>query len=271
MARRTFLFIICAFYVACVECTFFSDQEKEEFVRVHNDKRLQALSSDMEYMVWDDDLALSASLWSEGCVFDHGKPNVDIPYQKYGQNLYIQSGVSNRKRTEPSSREITEKWYAEISDYTYDTNACKPGEACGHYTQVVWAKSSRVGCGYAACEQVRGLSMRDTWLTTCNYYPQGNFRGRKPYKRGESCSECPDHYSCFNSLCRNCSDTNAPVCASYSNPDHGISLHYQGVVSSWTTLEPAVKDDLTALVNNFCSKETSTICCPNKSPSSNHT
>lgn len=48
---------------------------------------------------------------------------------------------------------------------------------CGHYTQVVWRKTSELGCGYATCK--RDGFLVEFWA--CNYSPPGNVRGQEPY------------------------------------------------------------------------------------------
>jgi hypothetical protein len=48
---------------------------------------------------------------------------------------------------------------------------------CGHYTQVVWRNTERVGCGYSTC-QAQGFNF-EVWV--CNYDPPGNFIGQAPY------------------------------------------------------------------------------------------
>ena len=48
--------------------------------------------------------------------------------------------------------------------------------------QVVWAKSEYVGGGKTSC----GTSGA---LITCNYWPQGNFNGEKPYESSFDCSK----------------------------------------------------------------------------------
>ncbi|CAH1441532.1 unnamed protein product [Lactuca virosa] len=45
---------------------------------------------------------------------------------------------------------------------------------CGHYTQVVWRNSVRLGCARVQCNN-------DAWFVTCNYDPPGNYVGEKPY------------------------------------------------------------------------------------------
>ncbi|EEE50692.1 hypothetical protein OsJ_30952 [Oryza sativa Japonica Group] len=46
---------------------------------------------------------------------------------------------------------------------------------CGHYTQVVWRKSVRIGCARVVCAANRGV------FITCNYDPPGNFNGERPF------------------------------------------------------------------------------------------
>ncbi|GIY00510.1 u6-Nephitoxin-Nsp1b_2 [Caerostris extrusa] len=51
----------------------------------------------------------------------------------------------------------------------------------GHFSQVVWATSWRVGCG-------RAMFMEDGWYTTflvCNYGPTGNMEDGEMYKKQE--------------------------------------------------------------------------------------
>jgi len=35
--------------------------------------------------------------------------------------------------------------------YTYESQTCQPGQQCGHYLQVVWAETTKIGCGYSLC------------------------------------------------------------------------------------------------------------------------
>jgi len=68
---------------------------------------------------------------------------------------------------------------------------CKGGTV-GHYTQVMWATSVKVGCGYSA-----------TAGTVCNYSPGGNVNGYTGYiKKGSACSACESGFgNCNNGLC----------------------------------------------------------------------
>ncbi|GJY40645.1 pathogenesis-related protein 1 [Tanacetum coccineum] len=55
-------------------------------------------------------------------------------------------------------------WVGEKADYDYNSNTCAPGKTCGHYTQVVWRQSVRLGCARVQCNS-------GAWFVTCNYDP----------------------------------------------------------------------------------------------------
>ncbi len=66
-------------------------------------------------------------------------------------------------------------WMKEKANHNYATGTCATGKVCGHYTQVMWAKSTKLGCGLNKCP---GLKWSSTIV--CNYAPGGN-SGGKPF------------------------------------------------------------------------------------------
>jgi Cysteine-rich secretory protein family len=56
-------------------------------------------------------------------------------------------------------------WYGEVRDFTYSGN--NQFQATGHYTQLVWATSNKVGCGVASCKDSQGRF----YNYVCNYCP----------------------------------------------------------------------------------------------------
>jgi Cysteine-rich secretory protein family len=58
-------------------------------------------------------------------------------------------------------------------DCYYGTRGCSGTD--GHFTQVAWATSYKVGCGY-----------KSGFGTVCNYSPGGNFNGKNPYTCGST-------------------------------------------------------------------------------------
>ncbi|CAN7015733.1 unnamed protein product [Brassica rapa subsp. trilocularis] len=73
-----------------------------------------------------------------------------------------------------SGVEAVNMWVSEQADYDYGSNTCASGKQCGHYTQIVWKNSARLGCAKVSCDNGQ------TFIT-CNYDPQGNFVGQWPY------------------------------------------------------------------------------------------
>lgn len=115
---------------------------------------------------WSNDLAKYAQQWadelaSKGCEMKHRPPD------KYGENIYWSSGMSNQ------SDNVVDSWASEIEFYNEKKNSCHTGEVCGHYTQVVWCSTKEVGCGMATCGN------EEIWV--CNYNPPGNWVGERPY------------------------------------------------------------------------------------------
>ena len=86
---------------------------------------------------------------------------------------------------------VIEPFALEHLDYNHDTLACT-GPACGHYTQVVWEGSTRVGCALTECSGFDGFeaAVNGGTLAVCQYYPPGNWRGEKPYTYGTTASRC---------------------------------------------------------------------------------
>ncbi|XP_060589828.1 cysteine-rich secretory protein 3-like [Ruditapes philippinarum] len=170
-----------------------SESDKTVIVDAHNEERriVSPSASNMMAMSWDDDLASTAQRWADTCPSGHDKSYDRAEFGKFnvGQNIAWGSpGMSWTK--------AVKLWADEKYDYDYNTNKPKaPGKVVGHYTQVVWATSIRVGCGYALCNQ-RG---KDTDVFVCNYGPAGNMQGEKPYTSGTPCSVCSS--SCNNKLC----------------------------------------------------------------------
>ena len=86
--------------------------------------------------------------------------------------------------------------------YTFATGDCKDGEQCGHYTQIVWATSTEVGCAYYRCPYLTNTGYSNAAYLVCNYGPAGNYRGVQPYKVGPACTECSNGKGwCNDGLC----------------------------------------------------------------------
>ncbi|XP_068442974.1 glioma pathogenesis-related protein 1 isoform X1 [Clinocottus analis] len=164
----------------------------KECVQAHNGARssVSPPASNMLYMTWDEALAVTARAWARHCVFQHNTHLTDVgsvhpSFSSVGENLWAGYPPSSFN----ASRAI-EAWVKEKQDYDYDNNVCS--DVCGHYTQVVWASSYKVGCAAQLCP---GQA-----IFVCNYGPAGNRNRRVPYQPGPGCSGCDGR--CEEKLCR---------------------------------------------------------------------
>lgn len=122
-------------------------------------------------LTWSDQLASVAQAYADGCVYRHSQG-------EYGENLFAQA---NKQAT---PEEVVEAWGPkEASSYDYATGTCAPNAKCGHYTQIAWRDSTRVGCGVAHCTTGSpwGAEYPEWEYWVCNYDPPGNWQGEKPY------------------------------------------------------------------------------------------
>lgn len=121
----------------------------------------------MPPLTWSDSVAAVAQAWAAGCRFDHN------PSTPYGENIFASSGQS-------TAESVVADWVSEKAGYDYATNRCS-GFTCGHYTQVVWAKSLRLGCAVQNCTKNSPFGGGAWQLWVCDYDPPGNFGSQRPY------------------------------------------------------------------------------------------
>jgi hypothetical protein len=94
-------------------------------------------------------------------IFEHPK---DL--KEYGENLhYIKPTKSY-----PCDK-VVKPWYEEIKDYNFGNPRESRGKI-GHFTQVVWNSTQKVGCAQAYSQNSERL------YTVCNYSPPGNYINR---------------------------------------------------------------------------------------------
>ncbi|KAM5348860.1 hypothetical protein ACJ41O_008683 [Fusarium nematophilum] len=132
-------------------------------------------------LAWDDTLAGYALNTANTCIFEH---DMEQGGGGYGQNLASWGSTTDidSLKNKAAAGGITNQWYnnemANWSFYGQDN----PPEGMdillyGHFTQVVWKKSTKVGCATVKCASGTLFDF-PAWYTVCNYNPQGNFGGQ---------------------------------------------------------------------------------------------
>uniref|UniRef100_A0A7C9DSE9 SCP domain-containing protein n=1 Tax=Opuntia streptacantha TaxID=393608 RepID=A0A7C9DSE9_OPUST len=129
----------------------------QDYVKAHNEARQAVGVKDIE---WDDKVANYAEDYANQRKADCALQHSSGPY---GENLAEGSGNF-------TGTDAVQLWVNEKADYDYGSNSCAPGKVCGHYTQVVWRNSTRLGCARVQCEN------NGWYFVICNYDPPGNVR-----------------------------------------------------------------------------------------------
>ncbi|KAH7544624.1 hypothetical protein FEM48_Zijuj01G0005400 [Ziziphus jujuba var. spinosa] len=104
----------------------------------------------MKPLVWDPRLARYAQGYANqrrnDCALKHSKG-------PYGENIFWGSG------DEWTPAQAVTAWVSERKWYNYWSNSCAGNEQCGHYTQIVWRSTSRVGMIHDPHDDVVGQTL----------------------------------------------------------------------------------------------------------------
>lgn len=125
-----------------------SSKTTQAIVKQHNRLRAKHHAPPLK---WDKKLASYAQKWSNNCVFQHSNG-------PYGENLAM---------SYPNWSSVIDGWYGEVDQYNYNN----PGfsMSTGHFTQIVWKSTTKIGCGVKTCNGRK--------IYTCSYAPFGNIGG----------------------------------------------------------------------------------------------
>lgn len=147
-------------------------------VEAHNLWRRKVGAPDL---VWSTEAARWAQSWAEEladneCQAKHNGD--DARREAFGENIYYywSSRPYDGYRRDPAT--VVKAWGDEVQYYDEASNQCTGprGKTCRHYTQLVWSRSTAVGCARARCESA------EIWV--CNYSPRGNILQVRPYEPG---------------------------------------------------------------------------------------
>jgi len=143
-------------------------KEVQQLIDVHNKVRADV---GVVPLNWSKELAIYAKEWADhlasaGCRMEH-RPHSGRWKQEHGENLFM--GTSGHYGV----ADAVTAWESEKKYYKGGTLNSSNWYDSGHYTQVIWNDTRRVGCDKAECD--------GRIIVVCNYDPPGNVLGQKPY------------------------------------------------------------------------------------------
>ncbi len=122
-------------------------------------------------LAWSNALAVYAQKWADHIASTSGlmehRPHSGRWKQEHGENLFMGTagyyGVADAVMA----------WEKEKIEYDGGAVDRYNVHACGHYTQLIWRNTKRIGCAKVRCA--------GDVIVVCNYDPPGNVLGQTPY------------------------------------------------------------------------------------------
>jgi uncharacterized protein YkwD len=139
-------------------------------------------------LTWDIGLAEHAQAHVNYLAQNIPKPSIntnphakDLKELKEGENIswssiktkYAKNSPLDLSKENKKVFEAVDAWAAEAYFYDYDTNKARNNEVIGHYTQLIWKNTTKVGCAKKAYDG-------GEW-TVCRYAAPGNHINKRPY------------------------------------------------------------------------------------------
>lgn len=140
----------------------------DEILDAHNSYREEV---DVPPLTWSDDLASHAQEWADYLASIGGHKLRHSKNTGEGENLWLGTSGSF------TNTQMVEQWGEEKQYFVGGTfpevSSTGNSKDVGHYTQIVWRNTKKVGCAIA--------SAGGNDILVCRYSPQGNFHDEPVY------------------------------------------------------------------------------------------
>ncbi|EPB66961.1 SCP-like protein [Ancylostoma ceylanicum] len=186
----------------CPKNSHMNDEAREKFLERHNSLRSSLAKGEQEdplgvngfapkaarmrKMVWDCEIEYNSQKHASSCQYAHSPPSAR---PGLGQNLYFTEQITLGVAL--AAAQASNSWWAELKTFGVPpenriTEAVyyRKGKEIGHYSQMAWQNSYKLGCGISWCKQFT--------YVVCEYGPGGNTMGELIYQLGSPCSTDED-------------------------------------------------------------------------------
>jgi len=146
-----------------------SNDISQQILDRHNYYRQQQGISNL---VWSDQLAIDAQIWADSLAILNQMIHSDM---EWGENIYYTTNLS-------SPNNPVDWWANEQQFYNGEAITAQNAHLFGHYTQIIWANTTYIGCAVA-------VSATGNYYWVCEYNPSGNYINQKPvdnYKKNNN-------------------------------------------------------------------------------------
>lgn len=143
------------------------NSKPQEYLDAHNAIRLQM---GVPPLTWDPRLERHSR--------KYGNSQAHICHLQHSHGIFGEN-LAWELYDEASPQQIVQTFIDEQANYDLETGECRcpPNSKdcmCGHFTQVIWRTTEKVGCAEVTCKGDKGK------LVVCSYDPPGNAKGQNP-------------------------------------------------------------------------------------------
>ena len=142
---------------------FINVDEKKLILLTHNRIRNQIatqsnkigpkipFATNMIQMYYNQSIGAKAQEWADKCTFKHSDPGSrKLPQFATGENIFRTKFI--KETPIKNWQNAIEDWFSEIKDFGGKSvvSFSPKGSVTGHFTQMIWAYSYFVGCGFSS-------------------------------------------------------------------------------------------------------------------------
>ncbi|MDY0130110.1 MAG: CAP domain-containing protein [Methanosarcina vacuolata] len=205
-AVLVFVFFLVSLTAMAVSAT--NSKDIDEILNAHNKYRTEV---NVLPLIWDNQLATSAQNWANHLIainkLEHSGPGENIYWGGGSWTNAIDYWASEKRCFQNGVFPDTYNHNGQCNDNNLGCIKYQDWNCTGHYSQVVWSATKKVGCGKSG----------NYWV--CQYDPAGNIRNYRVYQ-----SRFPRERLCYNRGYRLGYDDGLTACKNHQSYDEETAL-----------------------------------------------
>ena len=225
--------LVCNNPVGNIEQSQLNNAARADLLCLHNQTRSQtalgnfaglygnfSIATDMKRLRWDDKLEQVAQAWANQCQWMHNanrttEYNALSPTDINGNAINGTVSVGENLAYKGSSNQTSANYQYAIDGYVawedegqdwgwgnFMVNDFCDTTACGHFTQLIWGDTYKVGCAVNYCPSGTLSNVPTTYLV-CNYASAGNYINNTPYQTTDTLDEVCSQADSGQTVCKN--------------------------------------------------------------------